>query len=119
MIRSLGKRPFVAYHLLEKLEYFIKNENSMQVIMTWSRSSTVVPIMIGYTIFVYNGHEHLPIFVTDQIVGHKLGEFALTRTFRSHMKSSKKIKRLYFFFIFMFMEKKSILLVFYYVFKIY
>ena len=109
MIRSLRKGPFVAYHLLEKLEYFIKNENSMQAIMTWSRSSTVVPIMIGYTIFVYNGHEHLPIFVTDQIVGHKLGEFALTRTFRSHIKSSKKIKRLYFFFIFMFIEKKFIL----------
>lgn len=70
------------------------NEASQkQVIKTWSRSSTITPSMVGHTIAVYNGRQHVPIFISDQIVGHKLGEFAPTRTFRSHIKSDKRIKR--------------------------
>lgn len=61
--------------------------------MTWSRASTIVPNMIGHTIAVYNGREHIPVFVNDQMVGHKLGEFAPTRTFRGHVKSDKKARR--------------------------
>ncbi len=64
-----------------------------KVVLTWSRASTIVPIMIGHTIAVHNGREHIPIFITDQMVGHKLGEFALTRTFRGHIKNDKKSKR--------------------------
>ena len=89
MVRSF---PFVADHLLKKVEKLnLKGEK--KVIRTWSRSSTIVPIMIGHTIAVYNGREHIPIFVTDQMVGHKLGEFSPTRTFRGHIKSDKKLSR--------------------------
>lgn len=92
MGRSIKKGPFVAYHLLKKIE--VMNEASQkQVIKTWSRSSTITPSMVGHTIAVYNGRQHVPIFISDQIVGHKLGEFAPTRTFRSHIKSDKRIKR--------------------------
>jgi len=92
MGRSIRKGPFVAYHLLKKIE--VMNEASQkQVIKTWSRSSTITPSMVGHTIAVYNGRQHVPIFISDQIVGHKLGEFAPTRTFRSHIKSYKRIKR--------------------------
>nr|YP_009677095.1 ribosomal protein S19 [Dictyocha speculum]QDH81756.1 ribosomal protein S19 [Dictyocha speculum] len=92
MGRSIRKGPFVAYHLLKKIE--VMNEASQkQVIKTWSRSSTITPSMVGHTIAVYNGRQHVPIFISDQIVGHKLGEFAPTRTFRSHIKSDKRIKR--------------------------
>jgi small subunit ribosomal protein S19 len=62
-------------------------------IKTWSRSSTILPTMIGHTFSVYNGQQHVPVFVTDQMVGHKLGEFSPTRTFRSHIKKDKKSKR--------------------------
>nr|WKT05668.1 ribosomal protein S19 [Chlorokybus atmophyticus] len=92
MARSLKKGPFVADHLLKKVEY-LNARREKQVITTWSRGSTIVPIMIGHTIAVYNGREHLPIFVTDQMVGHKLGEFSPTRTFRGHVKSDKKSRR--------------------------
>nr|YP_001019091.1 ribosomal protein S19 [Chlorokybus atmophyticus]Q19VA9.1 RecName: Full=Small ribosomal subunit protein uS19c; AltName: Full=30S ribosomal protein S19, chloroplastic [Chlorokybus atmophyticus]ABD62249.1 ribosomal protein S19 [Chlorokybus atmophyticus] len=92
MARSLKKGPFVADHLLKKIEY-LNARREKQVITTWSRGSTIVPIMIGHTIAVYNGREHLPIFVTDQMVGHKLGEFSPTRTFRGHVKSDKKSRR--------------------------
>lgn len=89
MVRSF---PFVADHLLKKIEKLnLKGEK--KVIRTWSRSSTIVPIMIGHTIAVYNGQEHIPVFVTDQMVGHKLGEFSPTRTFRGHIKSDKKLSR--------------------------
>ena len=92
MGRSIRKGPFVAYHLLKKIE--VMNEASQkQVIKTWSRSSTITPSMVGHTIAVYNGRQHVPIFISDQIVGHKLGEFAPTHTFRSHIKSDKRIKR--------------------------
>ena len=64
-----------------------------ETIITWSRSSTIVPNMIGHTIAVYNGRQHVPVFISDQFVGHKLGEFVSTRTFKSHIKSDRKIKR--------------------------
>ena len=63
------------------------------VIQTWSRSTTILPNMIGHTFAVYNGQQHVPVFVSDQMVGHKLGEFSPTRTFRSHIKKDKKAKR--------------------------
>jgi small subunit ribosomal protein S19 len=92
MGRSLKKGPFVAYHLLKKIEA-MNVSSQTDIIKTWSRSSTIIPSMVGHTIAVYNGKQHVPIFISDQIVGHKLGEFAPTRTFRSHIKSDKRIKR--------------------------
>jgi small subunit ribosomal protein S19 len=90
MGRSISKGPFIAYHLLNK----IKNADSKEeVIYTWSRASTILPQMIGYTIGVYNGQKHVPVFITDNLVGHKLGEFVPTRTFRSHKKTDRKVKR--------------------------
>jgi len=84
MGRSLKKGPFVAYHLLKKIEA-MNASSQTDIIKTWSRSSTIIPSMVGHTIAVYNGKQHVPIFISDQIVGHKLGEFAPTRTFRSHI----------------------------------
>jgi len=72
MSRSLKKGPFVASHLLKKIDQ-LNTEGERQVVTTWSRASTIVPIMIGHTIAVYNGREHIPVFVSDQMVGHKLG----------------------------------------------
>ena len=92
MGRSLKKGPFVAYHLLKKIEA-MNASSQTDIIKTWSRSSTIIPSMVGHTIAVYDGKQHVPIFISDQIVGHKLGEFAPTRTFRSHIKSDKRIKR--------------------------
>ena len=92
MSRSLKKSPFVAYHLLKKVNQ--ANENGKKdTIITWSRASTILPSMIGCTIAVYNGKQHVPIFISDQLVGHKLGEFVSTRTFKSHIKADKKAKR--------------------------
>jgi len=92
MTRSLKKGPFVADSLMKKIEALhVKGEK--KVIQTWSRGSTIVPLMIGHTIAVHNGREHIPVFVTDQMVGHKLGEFSPTRTFRGHIKADKKSKR--------------------------
>ena len=92
MSRSLKKGPYVAYHLLKKIDKMNSNEKK-EIIKTWSRSSTIVPNMIGHTIAVYNGRQHVPVFISDQFVGHKLGEFVSTRTFKSHIKSDRKIKR--------------------------
>jgi len=92
MARSLKKGPFVADKLMKKIER-LRAKGEKTVIQTWSRSSTITPIMIGHTIAVHNGREHIPVFVTDQMVGHKLGEFSPTRTFRGHVKSDKKSKR--------------------------
>jgi small subunit ribosomal protein S19 len=92
MGRSLRKGPFVAYHLLEKINK-MNETGKKSTIKTWSRASTILPSMVGHTIAVYNGKQHIPIFVSEQIVGHKLGEFAPTRTFRSHVKSDKKARR--------------------------
>ncbi len=88
MGRSLKKGPFVADHLLSKIEK-LNAKGEKQVIKTWSRASTILPQMIGHTIAVHNGRQHVPVYVTEQMVGHKLGEFALTRTFRGHIKDKK------------------------------
>ena len=92
MGRSLRKGPFVAYHLLKKVNEMNQTEKKV-AIKTWSRASTILPSMVGHTIAVYNGKQHVPIFISDQIVGHKLGEFSPTRVFRSHVKSDKKARR--------------------------
>nr|YP_010444775.1 ribosomal protein S19 [Schizaea fistulosa]UTJ90265.1 ribosomal protein S19 [Schizaea fistulosa] len=92
MARSSKKGPFVANHPIQT----IKNLNSQKekrIVVTWSRASSIVPIMIGHTIAVHNGKEHLPIHVTDRMVGHKLGEFVPTRNFRGHSKSDKGSRR--------------------------
>jgi small subunit ribosomal protein S19 len=91
MSRSLKKGPFVADSLLKKIEKFNK-AHQKEVIKTWSRASTIVPIMIGHTISTHNGKEFIPVYITDQMVGHKLGEFAPTRYFRGHAKTDKKSK---------------------------
>jgi small subunit ribosomal protein S19 len=92
MSRSLRKGPFVAYHLLNKINE-LNATGKKSTIKTWSRASTILPSMVGHTIGVYNGKQHVPLFISEQIVGHKLGEFAPTRTFRSHVKSDKKARR--------------------------
>ena len=92
MARSAKKGPFVDSHLLVKVER-LKQSGKREVIKTWSRASTILPMMIGYTISVYNGQKHVPVFITDPLVGHKLGEFVPTRTFRSHKKTERKVKR--------------------------
>lgn len=92
MSRSLKKGPFVAYHLLKKINRLNYN-NEKKIIKTWSRTSTIIPSMIGHTISVHNGKQHIPIFISDQLVGHKLGEFVSTRKFKTHFKINKKIKQ--------------------------
>ena len=92
MARSLKKGPFVADHLLKKIEK-MNAAGDKQVVKTWSRASTIIPQMIGHTIAVHNGRQHIPVYVSEQMVGHKLGEFAPTRTFRGHAKSDKKARR--------------------------
>ena len=91
MTRSLKKGPFVASYVMEKVEA-MNASGKKDTIQTWSRTSTILPNMIGHTFAVYNGRQHVPVFVTDQMVGHKLGEFSPTRTFRSHIKKDKKSK---------------------------
>ncbi|CAM9435509.1 unnamed protein product [Ascophyllum nodosum] len=93
MARSFRKGPFIAYHLLQKIEKMNTTEKK-NIIKTWSRSSMIIPSMIGHTIAVYNGKQHVPLFISEQIIGHKLGEFIPTRNFRSHIKSSdRRLKR--------------------------
>ena len=92
MARSLAKGPYIAYHLLNKLSS-LNQQGKKETVKTWSRSSTILPMMIGHTISVYNGQKHVPVFITDQLVGHKLGEFVPTRLFRSHKKTERKVKR--------------------------
>ncbi len=88
MGRSLKKGPFVADSLLRKVERQNASEDKT-VIKTWSRASTILPLMIGHTIAVHNGKTHVPVYVTEQMVGHKLGEFAPTRTYRGHTNDKK------------------------------
>lgn len=88
MARSLKKGPFCDDHLMKKVEEAEK-ANSKKVIQTWSRRSTIFPNFIGLTIAVYNGKEHTPVYITEDMVGHKLGEFAPTRTYRGHGKDKK------------------------------
>lgn len=92
MSRSLKKGPFIEPKLLKKVES-LNAKKSRQVIRTWSRASTIFPQMVGHTIAVYDGRRHVPIYVTENMVGHKLGEFAPTRTFRGHIRAEKKGKR--------------------------
>ena len=92
MGRSVAKGPYIAYHLLNKINALNAKEQK-ETIKTWSRSSTILPLMIGHTISVYNGQKHVPVFITDPLVGHKLGEFVPTRSFRSHKKTERKVKR--------------------------
>ncbi len=89
MGRSRKKGPFVDEHLSEKIRE-LNRSRERRVIKTWSRRSTVVPDFIGHTIAVYDGRKHVPIYVTEQMVGHKLGEFAPTRTFRGHGAHSER-----------------------------
>ncbi|MEU1123499.1 30S ribosomal protein S19 [Streptomyces sp. NPDC005899] len=92
MPRSLKKGPFVDGHLIKKVE--VQNEaGTKNVIKTWSRRSMITPAMLGHTIAVHNGKIHVPVFVTESMVGHKLGEFSPTRTFRGHVKDDRKSKR--------------------------
>ncbi|MCW8847369.1 MAG: 30S ribosomal protein S19 [Sedimenticola sp.] len=91
MPRSIKKGPFVDHHLMKKVDDAVAS-NSKRPIKTWSRRSMVLPDMIGLTIAVYNGRQHIPVLVTENMIGHKLGEFALTRTFRGHA-ADKKSKR--------------------------
>ncbi|MDY0071894.1 MAG: 30S ribosomal protein S19 [Thauera sp.] len=91
MARSIKKGPFIDAHLLKKVDA-AQASNDKRPIKTWSRRSTILPDFIGLTIAVHNGKQHIPVFVTENMVGHKLGEFALTRTFKGHVVS-KKAKR--------------------------
>ena len=88
MPRSIYKGPFVDLHLLQKIDNAVRSNNK-KPIKTWSRRSTIIPDMIGLTIAVHNGRMHIPVFVTDNMVGHKLGEFAPTRTFKQHSGDRK------------------------------
>ncbi|EJD87895.1 30S ribosomal protein S19 [Staphylococcus epidermidis] len=92
MARSIKKGPFVDDHLMKKVEAQDESEKK-QVIKTWSRRSTIFPNFIGHTFAVYDGRKHVPVYVTEDMVGHKLGEFAPTRTFKGHAADDKKTRR--------------------------
>lgn len=92
MSRSLKKGPFVHYKLDKKVAKNVET-NKKTVIKTWSRASMITPDFVGQTIAVHNGRQFIPVYVTENMVGHKLGEFSPTRTFRSHIKKDKKSKR--------------------------
>ena len=92
MARSIKKGPFVDDHLMKKVEAQSGSEKK-QVIKTWSLRSTIIPDFIGHTFAVYDGRKHVPVFVTEDMVGHKLGEFAPTRTFKGHVADDKKTRR--------------------------
>jgi small subunit ribosomal protein S19 len=89
MGRSLKKGPYVAEHLEKKVEA-MNAKNEKKVIRTWSRRSTIVPEFVGHTIAVHNGKKFIPVYITENMVGHKLGEFAPTRTFKGHAAKSEK-----------------------------
>ena len=92
MARSLKKGPYVFERLLKKVQELNKN-NKKEVIKTWSRRSTIYPQFVGHTIAVHDGRKHVPVYVTEDMVGHKLGEFVATRTYRGHGKDEKKGKK--------------------------
>ena len=92
MARSLKKGPFADEHLLKKVEA-VNKTGDKQVIKTWSRRSTIFPQMVGLTIAVHDGRKHVPVYITEDMVGHKLGELVATRTFRGHGKDEKKGKK--------------------------
>ena len=93
MSRSIKKGPYVHPKLAKKVERAVSN-NSREVIRTWARSSMIMPDMLGLTIAVHDGRRHVPIFITENMVGHKLGEFAPTRTFRGHASKSERASRI-------------------------
>lgn len=88
MPRSLKKGPFIDLHLMKKVQTALES-NDKRPIKTWSRRSTIFPDMVGLTIAVHNGRQHVPLFVTEDMVGHKLGEFAATRTYKGHVADKK------------------------------
>ena len=92
MTRSLKKGPFCDAHLVKKVEAAQATKDK-KPIKTWSRRSTIIPDFIGHTFAVHDGRKHVPVFVSDSMVGHKLGEFAPTRTFKGHIKDDRKAKR--------------------------
>ena len=92
MSRSLKKKPFIAESLLKKVEAMNESGNK-EVIKTWSRASTIYPQMIGHTIAVHDGRKHVPIYITEEMIGHKLGEFAPTRTFKGHAGDKTTTKK--------------------------
>tara|TARA_B110000046_G_C12962518_1_gene385163 strand:+ start:1076 stop:1339 length:264 start_codon:yes stop_codon:yes gene_type:complete len=87
MTRTIKKGPYISFKILKQIKKF----SLKKVFKTWSRTSVIIPIMIGYNISVYNGRYHVPLFITNEMIGHKLGEFSLTRTFHSH--KNKKVKK--------------------------
>jgi len=91
MPRSIKKGPFVDLHLLKKVEVAQETRNK-RPIKTWSRRSMIIPEMVGLTLAIHNGRQHMPVFITENMVGHKLGEFAVTRTFRGHA-GDRKVKK--------------------------
>lgn len=88
MPRSLRKGPFIDLHLLNKVERAVENKDR-KPIKTWSRRSTIFPQMVGLTIAIHNGRQHVPVFISEEMVGHKLGEFAATRTYKGHLADKK------------------------------
>jgi len=93
MARSLSKGPFIDAHLQKKIEQ-MNAERDKKVIKTWSRRSTILPEMVGHTLAVYNGRKFIPVYVTENMVGHKLGEFSPTRTFKSHSSKVEKVAKM-------------------------
>jgi len=93
MGRSVKKGPFIDDHLLKKVQ-LMEDGHEKRVIRTWSRRSTIIPEMVGHTIAVHNGKKFIPVYITENMVGHKLGEFSPTRTFRSHSGLTKRTTRL-------------------------
>ncbi len=92
MVRSFKKGPFIDIHLFNKVKKVLKN-NDKRPFKTWSRRSTILPNMIGLTILVHNGRYHIPVYIIEEMVGHKLGEFSPTRTYKGHLSNNKKIKK--------------------------
>ncbi|MBX7056485.1 MAG: 30S ribosomal protein S19 [Leptospirales bacterium] len=92
MARSLKKGPYVAEHLMARITK-MNNENNRKPFKSWSRRSTIFPEMIGHTVLVHNGAKFIPVYINENMVGHKLGEFSPTRTFRGHTSQDKKVKK--------------------------
>jgi small subunit ribosomal protein S19 len=92
MARSIKKGPFVDAHLLKKVET-VRATSDKRPVKTWSRRSTVLPTFVGLTIAVHNGKQHIPVYISENMVGHKLGEFSLTRTFKGHAADKKAAKK--------------------------
>ena len=92
MARSIKKGPYAEQRLLDRI-HGMNERNEKRIIKTWSRRSTIFPQMVGHTIAVYDGRKHIPVFITENMVGHKLGEFSMTRTYKGHAGSSERSSR--------------------------